>query len=940
MKRFLLILSSFLGAALMLHGQDMMQQLPIDPAVRTGKLDNGLTYFIRHNDKPEGRAEFYLATNVGAIQEAPDQDGLAHFLEHMCFNGTKNFPEKKLLDWLQSIGASFGGNVNAATGVEQTTYMLNNIPLVRQSVIDSCILIMHDYSHFVTNDPVEIDKERGVIIEERRARRNAGWRMHEKSLPYYFGDTKYAGCTLIGLQESLEGFKPESLVNFYKTWYRPDLQALIVIGDVDVDYVQSCIEKTFADIPAAENPTAMEVIPIPGNAEPLVGIITDPEATSVNLEVLWKSEADPEEMNNTIPGIMGDVMKSIISSVMSERFSDIAAKRDAPFLSASLGIGDLCETCEVVMGNVACKEGEAVPAFEAFLMEVEKMKRYGFTDDEVARAKDDLLSWYESAAKKKDTRKNAELVRPVIDHFFDNEPLLDPEMEYSLLQQLLPQISSQIINMVCPQLITDENLVVIYKAPEKAGLSHPSESDILDVIGKVRAAEIEAPAAEAVEKDFLDPATLTGGSIAGEASGLYGSTVWTLSNGIKVVALPTEYEKDRITFDIFKQGGQSLIATEDMPSFEESVWSLFLRNGGISRFPATTVTKMLSGKNVSVSPYIESISHGVSGTSTPKDLETAMQLLHLYFTDPRFDEDEYEQGVKTIGAILPNLVSQPQYKFQQEFYKTFYGGNERRVLLSPESMEKASLQTIERVYHDLFDSAVGATMVVVGDFEVAELKSLLEKYVATLPATGVPTRWSDRGDGIVKGYKINDFTADMQTPMTTVLQAYTAPMPFSFAKEIALDAASYILDMRYVTSLREDEGGTYGAHTATVLTTAPRQQAVLQIQFNAKPSSADRLRYLAAKGLGDLARSGPTDEEFAMTMKNLEKNLPERRITNRYWRDCLTRYELYGQNRDKDYEEALKSFTKEDVSKTLSEILATWNFLEVIMRPGSSAERE
>ena len=326
-------------AAMNVFGQN---QLPNDPAVRKGTLENGLTYYIRHNDKPENRAEFYLATDVGAIQETPDQDGLAHFLEHMCFNGTKNFPGKGILEYLQSIGAEFGRNINASTGVEQTVYMLNNIPLVREGVIDTCLLILHDYSHFVTCDPEEIDKERGVIIEERRARRTADWRMHEKSLPYYYGDSKYSTCTLIGSQENLETFKPESLTSFYHTWYRPDMQAVIVVGDIDVDAVEEKIKSTFADIPAAENPQQKEAYKIPDNTEPVIGIITDPEATSTSIEILWKSEPMPEELNSTDMGMMMELIKQYVSTIMSERFNDITSKPDAPFLSAYMGIGELC----------------------------------------------------------------------------------------------------------------------------------------------------------------------------------------------------------------------------------------------------------------------------------------------------------------------------------------------------------------------------------------------------------------------------------------------------------------------------------------------------------------------------------------------------------------------------------------------------------------------
>ena len=385
MKRILTFIAALFSAAIVFGQQPQIQQLPNDPAVRKGKLDNGLTYYIRHNDRPEGRAEFYLATNVGAIQETPDQDGLAHSLEHMCFNGTENLPGKQMLDYLQSIGAEFGRNINASTGVEQTTYMLNNIPVSRTGIVDTCLLIMHDYSHYVTCDPIEIDKERGVIIEEKRSRNNATWRMHEKSLPYYYGDSKYATCTLIGSQDNLENFRPESLVNFYRTWYRPDLQAVIVVGDIDVDYIENKIRELFSDIPAAENPKPKVMPVIPDNSEPVVGIITDPEATSTGIEILWKSPARPEELNSTDVGMLLDLVDTYISVIMAERFNDMASTPDAPFMSAGLGFDNLCETCQTTFGSISCKDGEGIPAFKAFLTEVEKMKRYGVTDAEVAR---------------------------------------------------------------------------------------------------------------------------------------------------------------------------------------------------------------------------------------------------------------------------------------------------------------------------------------------------------------------------------------------------------------------------------------------------------------------------------------------------------------------------------------------------------------------------
>ena len=939
MKRFFLIAALFV-AALPFAGAQQLQPLPNDPAVRTGKLDNGLTYYIRHNDKPENRAEFYLATNVGAIQEEPDQDGLAHFLEHMCFNGTKNFPGKGILNWLESIGASFGGNVNASTGVEQTQYMLNNIPLVRETVVDTCLLIMHDYSHFVLNEPEEIDKERGVIIEERRSRRNASWRMHELSLPYYYGDTKYADCTLIGRLESLQGFKPESLVNFYRTWYRPDMQAVIVVGDVDVDSVEQKIKNIFADIPAAENPKQKDVIRIPDNQEPVIGVITDPEAQTTQLELLWKSEARPEEMNNTVQGMLVDLITDVISQVMSERFEDIISKPGAPFFSADLSVGNLCESMEVVMGGVAVKDGEALSGLRAFMTEVEKMKRFGFTEDEVTRAKTEIESVYEARAKRADTRKNAEFVPALINNFFDNYAYMEPATEYQVVQMLLGQITPDILNMVAQQMITKENLVVVYKAPQKEGLTHPTEAEILAVVNEVENAEIAAPAAEAIETEFLDPSTLKGSKVKKSKTTIYGATELTLKNGVRVVLYPTDYEKDRISFNLYKKGGTSLIETDDLASFESNLYQMFSGYNGVSRFPASTVSKMLAGKQLSVNTNLTGLNTGIAGATTKKDLETALQLMYLYYTDPRFDKDAFDQAEQTIRSLLPNLVAQPNYKLQKELYGTLYDNNPRNVLISEDVLDKASLETIERVTRSLYKDAAGSTMIMVGDFDVEEVKPLIEKYVGSLPKGKKAPKWIDRGEDITRKNVVNDFSVDMQTPMTTVAQVFRMDDTYSFENQIVYSALEYILNMLYVETLREDEGGTYGASVGAELSREPKQYGVLQIVYQTNPSSADKLRQLAIDGVRKIAAEGPTAEQYEKTVKNLEKTIPEQRITNSYWMRAIKNWYDFGLDTEKEAEAAVKALTPEKVKALAARFLSEGNLIEVVMRPDKTAEAE
>ena len=929
MKRLFIFIAAIFAAA-MAFGQT---PLPNDPAVRTGKLENGMTYYIRHNDQPAQRAEFYLATDVGAFQEDDDQDGLAHFLEHMCFNGTKNFPGKSLLEWLQSIGAEFGRNINASTGFEQTQYMLNNIPVVRESILDSCLLVLHDYSHFVTNDPAEIDAERGVILEEKRTRNDANWRLFEKSLPYYYGDTPYSRRTLIGGEEQLKTFKYESLTRFYETWCRPDLQAVIVVGDVDVDQVENKIKTIFADIPAAENPQPKVLHKIPDNVEPIIGILTDPEMTSSSIEVMWKSEPMPKELMNTDIAFMTDLIKMYVRLIMSERFTDITSQPDAPFLGGSFYISSLCNSCDATTGSVSFKEGDAINAFTAFMTELEKMKRFGFTDGEVQRAKDNIISSYERRVEAAPTRKNSEFVYPLLYNFYDNEPYMEPEMELQLVQMVCAQLNAAVLSQVAAQLLTDENMVILYNGPEKAGLVNPTEEEIKSVLAAVKNAEIAANVEENLNEPFIS-GELKGSKVKKEGQTIYGATEWTLKNGVKVVVLPTQYKQDQILFNISMNGGMSLVSTEDKVSFEDNIWALFQSNAGISKFSGTQVPKMLAGKNLSVTPYIGGTKHGVSGSSTPKDFETALQIAYLYFADPRFDEKEYETGIQQIKAILPNIANNPDFIFQNEMNKILYGGNPRVVQLNDETLAKANLATIERVYRELFKDAAGATLRIVGNVNPAEIKPLVEKYIGSI-AKGKKADQVNKDNtlSIVKGKIDESVKIAMETPKSTVLQVYTAYMPIDTKTEVALEVANYVLDMIYTKTIREEEGGTYGVGTAMVGQREPEERVVIQVSFDTNPEQAPKLRELALKGLKELAENGPELEKFNMAIENFKKNIPETRISNSYWMSNISEYLDHGYDYDAEYEAAVNSVTPEDVKAVLQAVLAQNNLIEITSAP-------
>ena len=628
-------------------------------------------------------------------------------------------------------------------------------------------------------------------------------------------------CTLIGQQESLETFKPESLHNFYATWYHPDMQAVIVVGDVDVDRTEAKIKEIFSVIPKCENPQPKEHLAIVAHADPIVGIITDPETTNPSIELAWRSEAQPEQLNATAIGQMTQYLKAIISNIMYERFTDITSKPDSPYLSASFGFGDMIyEDIEAEMADVALKEDDILGGFKAFYTELERMKRFGFSDDEVNRAKTNILNICENAVKKAPTRKNPEFVRPILSHFFDNEPFMEPETELQIVQQLLAHINAQVLSMLTPQLMA-ENLVIIYSGPEKAGIATPTEKQILDAIAEVKASEIKPMEGEEIASEFLNPALLKGAAVKKTGKTIYDATEWTLKNGVKVIVLPTEYTKDQILFNISKEGGASLISDADIASFDDNIWGLWMNNAGVSGFTGTQVSKMLTGKTLSVTPYIDRLEHGIGGNSSVKDLETTLQLIYLFFTDPRFDQDEYDNGINQIKAVLPNLGEPAQLQAPEGSVQDPVQYPAPRDDLRQETLDAASLATLEKDYRMLFNDAAGATFLVVGDVDIDTLKPLVEKYIGSLPKGKKAMKWVDTKERIQKGRIEDIFAVDMQTPKSTVIQAYSAYLPYTAERKAALDAASYILDIRYTNSLREDEGGTYGASSQRELQPPP-----------------------------------------------------------------------------------------------------------------------
>lgn len=929
------MLSMCLFASLAVAQINPQEPVELDKSVRYGKLENGLTYYIMHNAKPEKRAEFYIATNAGAIDETPDQDGLAHFLEHMCFNGTQNFPGKGIISYMESIGCKFGENINASTGVEATQYMLNNVPILRDGIIDTALLILHDYSGFVNNDQKEIDSERGVILEEKRTRNNVGWRSMIALRKSLFAGTKLAECSIIGSEENLKTFKRESLINFYKTWYHPDNQAIIVVGDIDVDAVEAKIKNTFGHIARPENVKERAVHTVPNNVEPIVDIFTDKEQNITNVSILIKSEAMPKPYRATGIAVLQNLIESVISSMLNERLSDISKKPDAPFLQSSAGFGAASETLNMFSIGAAAKDGEGLKALTAVEVELERAKRFGFTDDEYDRAKTNLLRAYEVAMENAGDRQNGQLVPQFISHFNSGWPFTTPESDYNSAKAYLQMIPVTAINQAIAQMVTDENRVLLFQAPEKEGLVTPTKEEIISAVAVAKEQEITAPESVSINEPLLDVAQLKGSAVKSAKAGEFGTTIITLSNGITVYVKPTEYKKDQVMINIESKGGKSILPVELLPSLESNIFSLYLSNAGISKFSQSTLDKMLTGKAVSVSPYMGERTYGINAGGSPKDLETMLQLAYLYYTSPRFEAADFEVGFNQIKSILPNLEKQPSQAFSTTIQKSINNGEARKPVLESAMLEKVSIENLKKAYQTVFADAAASKVFITGNVNIDEIKPLLEKYIGSLPIK------SKKGVAAVnhnyqmpKGLVDKSFTFEMQEPKVSTALLYTGNMERTLENEILMDALDHVLDQNYTKTMREDEGGTYGVSTQTNLAGAPRDEFFFLIVYDTQVEKSAKMVELAKDGIKELIAGNMNPEYIAKTKENLVKAYPERLINNGYWASIVKDYYTEKLNMHDNYVETVeKVLTPAALQKFAKELFEQGNCVDVVMSP-------
>lgn len=907
-----------------------MPPIPVDKNVRIGKLDNGLTYYIRKNNLPANRADFYIAQKVGSIQEEANQRGLAHFLEHMCFNGTTHFPGDALKQYLERIGVKFGENLNAYTSIDETVYNISNVPVTTPGAIDSCLLILHDWSNDLTLDPKEIDKERGVINEEWRTRMSAIQRFQEKMLPIMFEGTKYAHCFPIGTMDVVMNFKPQTLRDYYEKWYRPDLQGIVVVGDVDVNAIEAQIKKIFSDIPAQPNGAKREYYPVNDNKDPIVIVYQDKEQPNIQAIIFNKHEAIPDDQKGNMGYLIQNYAANLITNMLNARLNELAQTANPPYIYAGAYDANffVAKTKGAFTGVVVCKEDAIENGIETLLRETERARQFGFTETEYNRARAEYLRHLESAYNERDKRKNEEYVNEYVRHFLDNEPIPGIENEYTIINQIAPAIPVTALNQMMQELVTDSNQVVAILGPQKEGLKMPSENAIKQILKDIKAEKLTAYV-DKVSDEPLMKAAPKGGKIVSETTDdAFGTTMMTLSNGVKVIIKKTDFKADEIRMKGVSLGGSSLFPDSEIININglDAVGV-----GGLGNFSAVDLEKVLAGKKASVSYGIGDKTEAVNGSCSPKDFETMMQLTYLTFTAPRRDNDAFASYKNRNKAALQNMEMNPQVAFSDSVQAGIYMKHPRKVRIKADMIDKMDYDKILSMYNDRFKDASDFTFIFVGNVDVEQMKPLIEEYLGALPAINRKETFKDNKIDMRQGVYKNEFIRKQETAKASNFVLLNGDCKYDLRNNILLNMTCQILDLVYTAKVREDEGGTYGVYVGGQLIKYPEEKAILQVIFETAPEKREKLMKIIFAELENITKAGPSETDLNKVKEFMLKKHTEDMKENRYWLNSIDEYLFTGMNPIKDYDRIVNSVTVKDIQKFADELFKQKNEIEVSM---------
>lgn len=906
--------------------------LPIDSKVRYGKLDNGLTYYIRHNELPKGRADFYIVHNVGSVLEEENQRGLAHFLEHMAFDGSKHFPNDGMDRYIESVGMRGGENFNAYTSFDETVYMVMNAPVDKPGVTDSCLLILHDWTGFLSLTDSAIAKERGVIREEWRTRQDAQARLWEQQLPKMYPGSRYANRLPIGSIEVIENFKPDELRAYYKKWYRPDQQAVIIVGDVDMAEVERKVHEMFGDIPAPVNPAERKEVEVPDNDKPLVSVATDKEASNTILFLFYKHDNLPKERRATIEGVIHTYIQSICANVMAERFDAIVRQPDPPFIYAEGYDSDnymVARTKGAWTTAAMVKDDVVEWALFALVLENERARQFGFTRGEYDRAKANVLKSFESIYNEREKLPNSAYSQEYVDHFTEGGYIPGIEMEYKLMQQIAQELPLEVINQYVAQAISKRNVVISLTGPDKAGVTYPTEAELLAMFEEAHLQIVE-PYVEKVSDEPLIPVLPAPGKIVKSEEGLLGSTVLTLNNGVRVVLKPTTLKRDQVLLSASSPGGSSLYGKDEIVNLK--AFNEVISLGGLGEFSAIDLQKRLAGKNVNCSLSLSMDQELVDGSAVPADLKTLFELVHLSFTAPRRDYEAFESYKGRMVAQLRDVELDPMIAFTDSLIVAIYGDDPRTRRLRPADFDRISYDRILEIERERFGDASDFTFTLVGSFHVDSVKPYIEQYLATLPSKGrVEQADVNQVPKPRTGEFSNRFSRPMETPKVSVLHYYSGQMDYTLEDRVAATMLEQVLDLVYMEKVREAEGGTYGVSASVSISSFPEGQAGIQVYFDTDPNKWERMSEITATELRRIANEGPCEVDFNKTRDNLLKRFAENQQGNEYWLAILGGYYYRGFDAFTDYETTVQGMTPAKIQAFAKRLLDQGNHTEVIM---------
>jgi zinc protease len=862
--------------------------LPIDPAVRTGRLPNGIRYFIRENQRPAGRVAMRLAVDAAAIQEEPDQRGLAHFLEHMAFNGTEHFKPGELVSFLESIGARFGPHVNASTSFDETIYMLE-IPTDREGYVDRGMLVLRDFAAGISLLPAEVEKERGVVLEEWRGRLGAGSRLTDKQLPVIFQGSRYAERLPIGLPEVLQKAPRERLLAFYQQWYRPDRMAVVVVGDIPAAEAERLITRHFAPIPAAKGAVAEVDTTVPAHKDTLINMATDPEAQGWSVSVAFKHKADQDA---TVRGYRKSLAENLLSQMFNLRLRDIARRPTAPFIGASAGTSSIGRSLELFELEAVVPEGRITEGLGALMTEAKRVQQFGFSADELARAKAALLAGYERAYKERETSESASYANEYVRHFLQQEPIPGMEFEYRIAATYLPTISADEIAALAKELITEENRVVLGVAPEKKEVPPPAVETLRAAIDRATTAPVERWAEATAGRELVEKPPAPGKVASKRSVPEIGATVLTLSNGVEVWLKPTDFKNDQVVFSAYAPGGTSLASERDYKS--ASLASAMVGVGGMGGLNPVDLSKLLSGKIAQASPGVGDYQSVVSGSSTPGDLETALQLNYLAHTAPNLTPEVLELLKRRLAASLQNRDQNPRAVFGDKVEQVNTSNHYSAAPLTAADVPDLSLDTMRSFYQARFGNAADFTYFFVGAFTEAGITPLLEKWVASLPSTGKKTA-AARDMGVrFPAAVVKDEVKKGKEPASQTLLSFYADPGFDEFEMHRLRAATSVLSIRLRDILREELGGTYGVSAGFTSDPPIKGSGRVQIQFGSSPDNVDKLVAATLKEIERLKHEGPSAEDVSKVKELERRDLETNAKQNAYWLGSMQTVHQYG----------------------------------------------